>query len=390
MKGSIVQRGANRFAIILDARNAAGKRLRRWHSFAGTRRQAQIRCAELIAEAQNGGAVDPTRLTVAAFLDRFVTDWVALHVSARTAQRYGELLDHVRRHLGDRQLQKLRPSDLATFYATLSRSGLAPRTIGHIHSILYQALRQAKTWNVARDNVAEAVKPPPVPDQELPILQPDRARELLDALRGKPLYLIASLALATGMRRNEILALRWRDVALDAGRLRVELSLEQTKVHGIRLKAPKTRNGRRTLSLPAHVVTELRAHWRAQQEQRLTLGVGKAPPDSQVLATFDGKPQSPNAVTKAWPRAMAEIGMPEITLHSLRHTHASMLIASGKDVLTISRRLGHGSPTVALRVYGHLLAGADDRAAQIMDRAFGRGNGSKAVAESSKRPDLSR
>ncbi len=134
--------------------------------------------------------------------------------------------------------------------------------------------------------------------------------------------------------------------------------------------------------MPARTVAELRDHWRAQQEQRLALGLGKAPPDSQVLAAFDGKPQSPNMITKGWPRAMAAVGMPGVTLHSLRHTHASMLIASGMDVLTVSRRLGHGSPTITLRVYGHLIHGADDRAAQIMEAAFG----SKMVAESGKKP----
>jgi integrase len=129
-------------------------------------------------------------------------------------------------------------------------------------------------------------------------------------------------------------------------------------------------------------VAELRAHWRAQQEQRLAQGLGKAPDDSPVLATLDGRPLSPGAVTCAWIRAVAAVGMPEITLHSLRHTHASMLIASGMDVLTISRRLGHASPTITLGVYGHLIHGADDRAAQIMDAAFG----SNSVADTSKNP----
>src|SRR5262249_39912528 len=151
----------------------------------------------------------------------------------------------------------------------------------------------------------------------------------------------ASLALATGMRRNEMLALRWQDVDLDAGRLTIERSLEQTRMHGIRIKSPKTRKGRRTISLPASTAAELRAHWRAQQEQRMSLGIGKAPADSPVLARFDGGPQSPTAVTKRWTYAMAALGMPGVTLHSLRHTHASMLIASGVDILTISRRLGH-------------------------------------------------
>ena len=386
MKGHIRERSPGHFAIVIDAKDAAGGRKRRWHSFAGTKRQAQVECARLVSEAQNGGSVDPSRETLAGFLDRFIRDWVGVNVSARTAERYRQLLNHVRRHLGERPLQKLRSDELAGLYATLARSGMALRTISHVHSVVFQALRQAKAWKLVRDNVAEQVKPPRVPEQELPILQPDQARQLLEALRGHPFYLLTSLALASGARRNELLALRWCDVDLDAGRLRVEQALEETQAHGIRVKAPKTRNGRRTIALPASTVAELRVHWREQQEQRLAAGLGKAPEASPVFADLDGRFLSPNVLTKKWPRVMAAIGCPEITLHSLRHTHASMLIASGMDVLTISRRLGHGSPTITLKVYGHLIAGTDDRAAQIMERAFG----SNSVANSDKTAEISR
>jgi integrase len=383
MKGHIRERSPGHWAIVIDTHDAQGQRKRRWHSFQGTKREAQVECARLISEMQGGGAVDPSRITVSEFLDRFERDWVAVHVSAHSAGRYQGALGHVRRHLGDAQLQKIRPADVAGLCATLSRSGLAPRTIRLIHTVLHRALGQAKTWGLIRDNVTESVKPPPTPDQETPMLQPEQARELLERLRGHPLYLLASLALATGMRRNEMLALRWRDVDLDAGRLTIEQSLEQTRAHGIRIKAPKTRKGRRTISLPASTVTELRAHWRAQQEQRLALGIGRAPADSPVLAAYDGRPQSPNAVTKAWPVAMAAIGMSGVTLHSLRHTHASMLIASCMDILTVSRRLGHSSPTITLGVYGHLVSGTDDRAADIMEKALG----SNSVAVSAKMPE---
>jgi integrase len=384
MKGHIRERSPGHWAIVIDVRDPqTGKRKRRWHSFAGTKRQAQVECARLISEMQGGAAVDPSRTTVSQFLDRFERDWVALHVSAASAQRYATSLSFVRRHLGDRRLQALRPADLAGLYATLVRAGLAPRSVEHVHVVLHRALRQAKLWGLLRDNPAGLAKPPAVDDEEITILQPDRARELLDRLYGQPLYLIASLGLATGLRRSEILALRWRDVDL-AGRLRVEQALEQTTAYGVRVKGPKTKHGRRTISLPAHAVADLRAHWRAQQEQRLALGVGKSPADSPVLATFDGKLQSPGAISTAWGRAMEAIGMPEITLHSLRHTHASMLIASGMDILTISRRLGHASPTITLGTYGHLIHGTDDQAAKIMDQAFG--NGSNRVADSGKKP----
>jgi len=383
MKGHIRQRGRN-WAIVLDHHDPmTGQRKRRWHSFKGTKRQAQIRCAELVAELQSGTSVDPSKITVVEFLDRFDRDWAALHVSARSRDRYRFALDHVRRHLGNRMLQKVHVADIAALYAALTREGLAPRTTRMVHTALHRALGQAKNWGILRDNPADIAKPPKAPDRETPILQPDQAAALLDRLRGQPLYLIASVALGTGMRRNELLGLRWGDVDLDTGRLTIEQALEQTATHGIRIKAPKTKHGRRTISLPAHLAAELRQHWREQQEQRLGMGLGKAPEASPIFATADGEHLSPNAITKAWPVAMAAIGMPAVTLHSLRHTHASMLINAGLDILTISRRLGHSSPTITLNVYGHLIHGTDDRAAQVMEAAFG----SRMVAGGEEKPE---
>src|SRR6516162_4610136 len=372
MKGHIRERSSGHWAIILDAKDpVTGQRKRRWHSFKGTKREAQVRCAELVAELQSGTSIDPNKITVMEFLDRFDRDWAALHVSTRSRERYRFALDHVRRHLGDRMLQKVHPADMAALYASLTREGLAPRTTGMVHTALHRALGQAKNWGILRDNPADIAKPPKAPARETPMLQPSEAAVLLERLREKPLYLLASLALGTGMRRNEMLGLRWGDVDLDAGRLTIEQSLEQTTAYGIRVKGPKTKHGRRTISLPGHLVAELRQHWREQQEQRLRIGLGKAPETAPVFATVDGRHLSPNAITKAWPVAMAAIGMPAVTLHSLRHTHASMLIASGLDILTISRRLGHSSPTITLSVYGHLIHGTDDRAAQVIDAAFG-------------------
>jgi integrase len=386
MKGHLRERSPGHWGIVLDHHDpVTGKRKRRWHSFTGTKREAQVECARLIAEQQSGGAINPNKITVAEFLDRFERDWLTVHVTASSAERYHGALGHVRQYLGDRPLQKLQAADVASLYAAMARSGSAPRTIQVTHVCIHRALGQAKAWGLIRDNVAEVVKPPKAPDQETPMLQPAQAAALLDRLRGKPLYLLALLGLSTGMRRSEMPALRWRDVDLDAGRLTVERSLEQTTAGGVKPKSPKTRAGRRTISLPAALVAELRAHWRDQQQQRLALGMGRASDDSPVLAAIDGGFLSPNGITKAWPRAMAEIGMPGVTLHSLRHTHASVLIASGMDVLTISRRLGHSTAAITLGVYGHLIHGADDRAAQIMEAAFG--NGSNLVAGSGRNPE---
>jgi integrase len=120
------------------------------------------------------------------------------------------------------------------------------------------------------------------------------------------------------------------------------------------------------------VVAELRAHWTRQQEQRLALGQGRAGDDALILAKWDGTPMSPNATTTEWARALTKLKLPLVSLHALRHTHVSQLIASGMDVLTVSRRLGHGSPTITLGVYGHLFSNSDDKAAQVIEAAFGK------------------
>jgi integrase len=200
---------------------------------------------------------------------------------------------------------------------------------------------------------------------EIEIIREDQIQIVLRKLRGRSIYMIAALALSTGMRRGELLGLRWQDIDLNSGTLRVVQSLEQTKA-GLRFKAPKTKHGRRTITLPPSIAAELRMHWKQQQEQRLALGLGKAPETALVFPTWDGKPRSPGALTKEWTRAMKGADM-KVTLHALRHTHASSLIAAGVDVLTISRRLGHASPTITLGVYGHLYSNTDDRAAQIME-----------------------
>jgi integrase len=185
------------------------------------------------------------------------------------------------------------------------------------------------------------------------------------------MYRLTAVGLATGLRRGEMLALRWRDVDLEAGALRVERSLEQTKA-GLRFKEPKTDHGRRQIALPASVTAELRAHRREQQEQRLKLGLGKDDRGGLVFRLPAGDPLPPDSVSSEWRRLVKQLKLPKVTMHAWRHTHASQLIHLGFDVLTVSRRLGHGSPSLTLDVYGHLFKGSDDRAAEGIDAAFSK------------------
>jgi integrase len=377
MTGHIRRRGEKSWELKFDlgTDHATGKRLTRYHSFKGTKREADAELIRLKAGADRGDYVDPSKATLADFLDRWET-WVACQVSAKTLERYKELTKHhVRPHLGAARIQKLRTVHFADLYGKLqspktkSGAGLSPRTVGHVHRLLHRVFEHAVKWGVSANNPVAQADPPAVERTEIDILGPDQVRQVLRGLKGRPLYPIAILGLATGMRRGELTALRWKDVDLDGGKLRVEQSLEQTNA-GLRFKAPKTKAGRRTVTIPPTITGELRTHWRDQQEQRLALGLGKAGGDDLVFARDDGSPRPPDSLTADWARTLRMLKLPIVTLHALRHTHVSQLIASGLDVVTVSRRIGHSNPTVTLGVYSHLFDNTDERAAGVVETAI--------------------
>ena len=380
MSGHIRRRGERSWELKFDLGRdpVTGKREVRYHSFKGTKRQAEVELTRLLEQTNTGVYVDPSKTTVAEFLGRWECDWASSNVSPKTLERYRQIIRlNVMPHIGTMPIQKLRPVHLNSLYGQLLREGgidgqpLSARSVGHVHRVLHRALGHAVQWGIVQQNAADNVTPPRVEVTEVEILREGDVKGLLDRLRGRSLYIVAVLGLATGMRRGEMLSLRWQDLDLDTGKPRIERSLEQTKEGGLRFKSPKTKTGRRTISIAPSVAAELRQHRKAQQERWLALGLGKVRDDALVLATWEGKPRTPNALSKDWSETMASFGI-EITLHALRHTHASQLIAAGMDVVTISRRLGHASPTITLGVYGHLFSNTDDHAADITEAAFSR------------------
>lgn len=266
----------------------------------------------------------------------------------------------------------MRPAQLAGLYSKLQSGGLAPRTVGHAHRLLHRALGHAATWGIVSTNAAASVKPPRVDhSDEISILTEQQIEQLLRHLDGRTLRPIVALGLATGARRDEILALRLSDFDAGKATLRIERSLEQTK-EGLRFKSPKTKRSRRKISLPPAIVDELKAHILRVHERRLRLGLGRARPEDLLFPRWDGEARPPHWLTQKFALAMQTLKIEGVTFHSLRHTHASQLISAGMDVLTISRRLGHGSPTITLKVYGHMWKNTDDRAAEIVEATFAK------------------
>lgn len=385
--GHIRPRGKNSWELKFDAGRdpATGRRKTQYVSFRGTKREAQVKLASLIAAVGKGSYVEPSRLTVAEHVRARVAQWAAAYdpaaktgISPKTAERYNELVENqIVPHLGAKPVQKLKPLDIEAWHTTLrnqgrkdGKGGVSARTIGHAHRILVHALADGMKNDLVTKNVASIEGAPTVDGDELQVIPKERIGELIEKLRGRAMYARAIISLFTGMRRGEVLALRWSNVELDARVIRVRETLEETK-DGMRVKAPKTKAGRRDVSLPEIVVEALRDHRKQQLELRIALGVGKLPDDALVFAApLKGGYQSPRAFSKEWSRVAADIGFPGITFHALRHTHASQLIDAGIDIVTISKRLGHAKPDITLRVYSHLFSKADTKAADAIDRAL--------------------
>jgi integrase len=381
MKGHIQQRGERSWRLKFDlGRNpTTGRRMTRYLTFGGTKREAQTKLAELIASVGQGNYIEPTKTTVGEFLWTRVDQWEASgNISARTAQRYRQLIrNQIVPFLGAKVVQKLRPLDIEEWHTTLrnrgrvrGKGGVAARTIGHAHRILGKGLRDAARNGLVNRNVATEQSAPRVTDSDMVIVQD--VPGFVSRLLGSRLYIPAMVALFTGCRLSEVLAFRWNRVDLDCKMMAVREALEQTKAHGIRFKPPKSKAGRRDIALPDILVDILREHRKATLELRMLLGAGRLPDDALLFADIDGKPLSPNAVSAAWADLAERIGMPQVTFHALRHTHASQLIDEGVDIVTISKRLGHAKPDITLRIYAHLFRKDDGKAAAAINAALSR------------------
>jgi integrase len=252
--------------------------------------------------------------------------------------------------LGQMPVRQLTPTHIEAFEAQLQRDGyvkgrragqgLTAQTVLHVHRTLSQALAHAVKAGVLFKNPAEQVKPPRPPSREIAILSKAEVATLLRATEGSPLYLAVLVAVTTGMRRGELLGLRWSDIDLKAARLTVNQSLERSKGKTT-FKSPKTHGSRRSITLPALTVEALKEH----RSRQARIGTG------ELVLSHDGIPWDPDSLTKAFDRLIAATGVRRITFHGLRHTHISHQLMDGVHVKIVSERAGHASVSTTLSVY---------------------------------------
>jgi integrase len=295
-------------------------------------------------------------------------------VRPTTWQSYaGTIEQYARPALGGIALQRLNAAQLNSFYADLltagrrdGKGGLSPRTVRYVHTILRKALADAVRWNVLVRNPADAATPPSPRTPEMHVWSAREARQFLEITSGDGLRALWLLALTTGMRRGELLGLKWGDVNLDSARIAVQRSLSVLK--GVAVESePKTRRGRRSISLDTSTVAALREHRRKQAREKLLVGAGYIDGDF-VFAAALGPPLHPDSITNKFQRLTSNTGLPRIRFHDLRHTHATLALAAGIHPKIISERLGHASISVTLDTYSHAVPALEEQAAEDVAR----------------------
>lgn len=368
--GFIRSRGEGRWLLVLSWTDETGTSRQTSSSFRGTRQEAEAALAEKLRGRAEQVALLTSRITLGDYLQVWMRDHVRANLAPKTAATYeGFVKLHIGPALGHHQLKGLRPAHIQR-YLTSKLSEMSPRSVKHHFRVLHTALAFAVRWQYIPSSPAARVTPPRVDVDERALIELDDVARIVVAAAGHPgVALAIILAVTTGLRRGELIALTWGDVDLDGGVLSVKRSA--VEVDGtVLVGKPKTKRSRREVSLPSALVAALRQEKARQVAAALEFGSAYRQ-TGRVISMHDGSPMLPTYLTRRFSKLAKQIGV-HGTFHDLRHAHASALIAEGVDMVTVAERLGHASAVTTAQVYAHVAAkqrrAAADESGRIMDR----------------------
>jgi integrase len=364
-EGNIKKRSDGRWEARITLENGARK------SFYGKTRQDVARqLTEALRDRAKGLPIVTEQQTVTHYLLVWLETMKPV-VKPRTWMYYRSYVHiHVLPALGKVQLSRLTAQHLQQLYAQKLAAGLSSTTVHHLHAVLHKALHNAVRLGLVQRNVADLVDRPRQRHVELAYLSPEQAQRLLATAVGDRLEALYVLALTTGMREGELLALRWHDVDLAAATLQVRATL-QCLGGRLELAEPKSARSRRRIALSAVAVTALQGHWERQQAERQLLGPVWDTASDLVFPNSIGKPINPsNLVCREFHPLLKKAGLPRMRFHDLRHTAASLLLNRGVNIKVVSEMLGHADVSMTLRVYAHVMPHMQQAAASIMDDIF--------------------
>lgn len=380
-KGQLLERAGSKWLLRVyqGSDPVTGKRVYDHATVSGSREQARAELARRVA-------AQLPRPDPESSLSAYVEWWLAIAVHpklrAKTARDYaGHLKRYALPQLGEHRLACLRPLDIQEAIAELACRNLSPRTIRYTHAILHAALEQATKWELIEKNPADRTILPRKQPPEILTLNRDEAARLVECSEAHPSGAIFLLALATGLRPSEYLALKVKDIQFAESRLIVERTVERHQGRW-RFQPTKRPRSHRTVSLPIEIARCLEDH--CLKKEKL---------DQPERLVFEAKGRTPiherNLVQRIFKPLLVRAALPDIRLYDLRHSFATLSLSAGLPVRWVSEQLGHASVAFTLEVYGHLLSDTRDQAADKLGRILFEREAKKPV-EGETRPSVER
>lgn len=371
--GSIRQRSESSWELTIDlGLDGQGRRQRKFVSVKGKRADAERKLRELLTALDRGLPINTQKITLGQWLEVWMAEHTIPNLRPNTQERYRGIIDrHIIPRLGHLSLTRVSPTDIKSLQSALTAEGMAAAGVELVHTVLSGAFKYAVALEILWRNPAQSVRPPTRPNKEVSSSEIGEVRQMLSVSRSlkEPLYAALHLTAYTGLRRGEILGLKWSDLDYDHASITVQRALVRVRGLGLILQPTKTDGSRRRLDIDPDTVAVLRAHRVVQMEHRLTMD--GAYEDNDLLFPNElGRPLNPMALTRAFKRLALKTGVAQTRLHSLRHFHASALFELGESPMLVSRRLGHASIKTTVDIYGHLFEGAQRAAAEKFARAM--------------------
>lgn len=343
----------------------------------------------LFEEEVKTGNCPTSNMRFKDYSDMWCKEYGEKFLAPKTYYRYCDYLKRINQAIGNIKLQDLTPIQLNRFYQNLAEDGvskkvkkdkkgnvlperkLSPKTIREHHVLISSMLKRAVKWNLIKENIAYRADPPRANPSDIDFLDEKEIQAIISALESEPITYKTMIVLIffTGMRRGELFGLEWKDIDFDNNTLKIERTSQYIGNKTIITKGPKTRSGHREIYISQSLVRVLKKY-RAWQAQR-RLDVGSDWNDTDRLFTqWNGKPMYPDSLTKWFSKFLERNNLRKVTLHSLRHTNATIMIAEGTDIRTVSNRLGHAQTSTTLNIYTHALKSKDEQAAEVLDNVL--------------------
>lgn len=373
MRGHVRKQGSTWYVVVdLPRDRVTGKRKQKWHSGFRTKRDADKALTDILSRLDQGTYVEPTKRTLAAFLDEWLVA-VRPTLRASTHATYETIVQtHIAPRIGSVALQSLTPGRLNALYADLlasgradGKGGLSTATVRYVHAVIRKALSDAMRWSLVTRNVADAADPPRVSRKQIRTWSARELRAFLAHVDGDRLHAAYVLAATTGMRRGEVLGLRWQDVDLESQRVSISQTLVVVGGYEAQYSEPKTAKGRRSVALDPTTTEALRSHRERQMLERQLMADAYVDSDL-VFAREDGAWIHPDSFSELFWRHAKAAKLPRIRFHDLRHTHATLALAAGVHPKVVSERLGHASITITLDTYSHAIPAMQETAASLV------------------------